>query len=68
MEIVIIADGRWRGLTWTEEGHTLAVAVSLTTHPEIAHRVLMVKNPHQEGEFLSLDCLLQEGNDLPPVL
>lgn len=55
-KVVVVADGKWMGITWWKGAQKLGEAVTVTTNAEILSRVLIVVNTTNDNERVSLTC------------
>lgn len=55
-EVTAMADGKWLGLSWRKDGELLAESISLIRDVTSQPRVLLIYNPVNVDEQISLDC------------
>lgn len=55
-KITAMADGKWLGLNWTKGEEVIAESISLLRDVTAVPRVLMIYNPKNFNEVVSLTC------------
>jgi hypothetical protein len=55
-EVTAMADGKWLGLNWRKHGEMLAESISLLRDVTGQPRVLLVYNPQNTEEQISINC------------
>jgi hypothetical protein len=58
-EVVVIANDRWLGLAWWRGGRKLGETVNLQTDLSTQSRVLILMNPENDNERVSITCDLR---------
>lgn len=54
--VEVKADGMWLGINWTQDGELVAESISVIGSSSEKARVLIVYNPKNNNEQVSLDC------------
>ena len=55
-EVITMADGKWLGISWWKNGELIAESINLIRDVIAQPRVLIVYNPKNVEEQVSLDC------------
>ena len=55
-EVTVIANDRWMGIAWWMDGKKLGEAVTLSTVSNAQSRVMLLMNPDNENERVSITC------------
>ncbi len=55
-ELTVMADGKWLGMSWRQNGELIAESVNLIRVEITQPRVLIMYNPKNTNEQVSLDC------------
>lgn len=59
-EVVVVANDRWLGLAWWVNGKKIGESVTLSTATNAQSRVVLLMNPKNEYERVSITCDLIE--------
>jgi hypothetical protein len=55
-EVTAMADGKWLGITWSKNNEIIAESINLIRDMIDQPRVLIIYNPKNREEQVSLDC------------
>ena len=55
-EVVAMADGKWLGISWKQKGELIAESINLLRDLADQPRVLIVYNPKNTHEQVSISC------------
>lgn len=60
-EVVVVANDRWLGLAWWVDGEKVGESVTLSTATHVQSRVVLLMNPKNDYERVSITCDLIEN-------
>ena len=55
-EVIVMADAKWLGISWHQSGQLIAESVTLIRDIVSMPRALIIYNPKNTDEQVSLDC------------